>query len=221
MDFDSCCSVRLELGRNVIMNELSLLEIYGYIGSVLVVVSMLMSSVIRLRLINMTGSIISGTYSLIIGSMPLVLMNFSIIAINCYNLYKLLKTRKEYDLFEIKPDDSSLNFFINSYKNDILIYFPDFQKEIEAADRAFMVCCNGTMAGVLVGETRADGELDVVIDYTSPAYRDCSIAKYAQPGLVNFGVKKLTFDSNCAKAHDQYMKKVGFTVNAGKYSKML
>ena len=72
------------------MNAAMMIEIYGYIGSVLVVVSMLMSSIIKLRVINILGSVISGSYALIIGSFPLVLMNSCLIIINVYNLYKLL-----------------------------------------------------------------------------------------------------------------------------------
>ncbi len=72
------------------MNTAMLIEIFGYIGSVLVVVSMLMSSVVKLRVINTIGSIISGTYALIIGSFPLALMNICLIIINVYNLRKLL-----------------------------------------------------------------------------------------------------------------------------------
>ena len=41
-----------------------LVELFGYLGSVLVVVSMLMASVVKLRVINTFGSVISGTYAL-------------------------------------------------------------------------------------------------------------------------------------------------------------
>ena len=43
------------------------IEIFGYIGSALVVVSMLMTSVVKLRVINTVGSLISGTYAFSIG----------------------------------------------------------------------------------------------------------------------------------------------------------
>ena len=76
------------------MDTAMLIEIYGYIGSALVVISMLMSSVIKLRIINMIGSIISGSYALMIGSFPLALMNICLIVINAYNLYKLFKEKK-------------------------------------------------------------------------------------------------------------------------------
>jgi len=70
-------------------------ELLGYLGSALVVCSTLMTSVVRLRLVNMAGSVLSGVYGLIIGSFPLALMNFCLIVINGWNLYRLLKMKQE------------------------------------------------------------------------------------------------------------------------------
>ena len=69
------------------MDTAMLIEIFGYIGSVLVVVSMLMPSIVKLRVINTIGSIVSGIYALIVGAFPLVLMNSCLIIINIYNYY--------------------------------------------------------------------------------------------------------------------------------------
>ena len=91
------------------MNTATMIEIFGYIGSALVVVSMLMSSVVKLRVINVIGSVISGTYALIIGSFPLALMNGCLIVINIYNLSKLLKSEKHYELVEGKAEDTFLS----------------------------------------------------------------------------------------------------------------
>ena len=79
------------------MDTAILIEIFGYIGSALVVISMLMSSIVKLRVVNTIGSIVSGTYALIVGAFPLVLMNGCLIIINVYNLFKLLKTKQVYD----------------------------------------------------------------------------------------------------------------------------
>ena len=66
------------------------LEVVGYIGSFLVVISMLMSSIVKLRVINTIGSVISGVYAVICGALPLALMNLCLIIINVINLVKLL-----------------------------------------------------------------------------------------------------------------------------------
>ena len=79
------------------MDTAMLIEIFGYIGSGLIVISMLMSSIVKLRIINTIGSVISGIYAMICGAFPLALMNGCLISINIYNLFKLWKAQKEYD----------------------------------------------------------------------------------------------------------------------------
>lgn len=63
-----------------------LLEVFGYIGSFLVVISMMMRSITRLRILNMCGSVISTTYSIIVGAWPIVAMNTAIFSINLYHI---------------------------------------------------------------------------------------------------------------------------------------
>lgn len=82
------------------MNTAMLIEIFGYIGTILVVVSMLMSSMVKLRIVSTVGSTVSGIYAMICGAFPLALMNGAIIIINIYNLIKLSKTKQENDLVE-------------------------------------------------------------------------------------------------------------------------
>ena len=99
-----------------------ILEIIGYIGSALVVVSMLMSSIVKLRVINTVGSVISMAYAIAVGAFPLALMNICLIVINVYNLIKLLRNKKVYELVKGTPDDSLVKYFLQHYKNDIEIY---------------------------------------------------------------------------------------------------
>lgn len=198
-----------------------LIEIFGYIGSVLVVVSMLMSSVVKLRVINTAGSIISGSYAVICGAFPLVLMNACLIVINIYNLYKLLRTEQQYDLTEGKADDAALGYFLTRYSDDIKLYFPGFEMEVSAIDKAYMVYCNGTPAGVMLGKDRGDGAVDVMLDYSVPAYRDCSVGKFLYSKLPASGVRVLQFSQKESKNHTAYMTKMGFVKENGVYVKML
>ena len=117
------------------------IELFGYLGSTLVVVSMLMASVVKLRVINMIGSVISASYALIIGSFPLVLMNVCLIAINAYNLVRLLKVKNHYDLLEAEADDGFAAYFLGRYEADIRHYFPDFLAQA-AHGKAYITCCN-------------------------------------------------------------------------------
>ena len=103
-----------------------MIEMIGYLGSALVVVSMLMSSVIRLRVINTIGSGIFAMYALMIHSYPTALMNFFLVAINVYNLIKLSRKDQNYDLIDAKSDDGLLNYILDYYQDDIRTFFPGF-----------------------------------------------------------------------------------------------
>ncbi len=203
------------------MDTAMLIEIFGYIGSALVVVSMLMSSVVKLRVINVCGSVISGTYALIIGSFPLALMNICLIIINVYNLYKLLKTEQKYDLVSGNADDAFVGYFLTHYKNDIQTYFPGFALETSGADQAYIVCCDGNPAGLLLGKNNGNGTLDIALDYSTPAYRDTSVGVYLYSKLPSMGIKTLQFAQSSAESHTAYLTKMGFVKENGVYRKTI
>ena len=70
------------------MSTALMIEIFGYIGCIFVIISMLMTSVVKLRVINTVGSSISAVYAMIGHSYPLAVDNASLVVINIYNLIK-------------------------------------------------------------------------------------------------------------------------------------
>lgn len=197
------------------------IELYGYLGSTLVVVSMLMASVVRLRVINTIGSIVSGTYALIIGSFPLALMNFCLITINLYNLFKLLKTKQQFEMIFVKPEDGFVRYFIDRHLADMKTFFQGFDASAVNVDRAYLVLCNSDPAGILLGQDRGDGVLDVILDYSVSAYRDCSVGKYLYGKLAQQGVKTLRFAQIGSDVHAAYLNKMGFSEQEGIFVKNL
>lgn len=75
-----------------------IIELMGYFASFLVLVSFLMSSVVKLRVLNAVGSFIFAVYALIIQSYPTAVMNFSLVAINMYYLFRLRKNAQCFEL---------------------------------------------------------------------------------------------------------------------------
>lgn len=196
-----------------------LLELFGYLGSILVVVSLMMSSVVKLRIFNTVGSVISAAYALIIHSYPLALMNFCIIFINAYNLFKLTGSAKHYDIIDGREDDTYLTYFLNYYKKDIAEFFPNESGEY-SGNAVYIVCCDASPVGLLMGNLSPDGNLDAALDYAVPTYRDCSIGKFLYKELEKKGVKKITCRSYDEK-HEPYMKKMGFANKNGIYEKVI
>ena len=198
-----------------------MIELIGYLGSALVVVSMLMSSVVKLRVINTIGSGIFAAYALMIHSYPTALMNICLVGINIYNLLKLRQKGPSYDLVDAAQRDGLLHYLLDYYREDIQTYFPGFPGAGAAADRAYIVCCSGNPAGVLLGIERAPGTLQVTLDYSTPTYRDCSIGAYLYGKLPSKGVQTLIFGEEESKAHAAYLTRVGFARENGVFVKHL
>lgn len=198
-----------------------MIEMIGYLGSVLVLISMLMSSVIKLRVINAIGSAIFTGYALIIHSYPTALMNAFLVVINIYNLIKLSKKDQSYDLIDGKADDSLLNYILDYYSGDIMKYFPRFSRKQSLSDKAYIVCCNGNPAGVLLGKEEEKGVVEVELDYSVPLYRDCSVGAYLYSKLPEKGIHTLMYLQSEPEAHMNYLVKMGFVKEKDAYVKKL
>lgn len=197
-----------------------MIEMIGYLGSILVVVSMLMSSVVKLRVINTIGSGIFAAYALMIHSYPTALMNACLVGINLYNLARLNQKDRAYDLTEAATGDGLLEYLLDHYREDIRTYFPGFAGA-GAEDRAYVVFCGGDPAGLLLGTEVGQGTLKVTLDYSTPTYRDCSIGAYLYAKLPSKGVHTLIFAGEESKAHAAYLSKMGFVKENGAYVKCL
>ena len=201
------------------MDTNMVIEMVGYFASLLVLVSFLMSSVIKLRIVNSVGSFIFAVYAVIIHSYPTALMNFFLVGINVYNLVKLGRKDQSYDLIDAKNDDGLLNYILEYYKSDIQKFFPGFAGDSHAMDRAYVVCCSGNPAGVLLGREQGKGVVDVKLDYSVPAYRDCSVGAYLYSKLPAKGIHTLTYSEMESDTHAAYLVKMGFVKENGIYVK--
>ena len=70
-------------------------EIIGYVGSILVAVSLMMSNIWRLRWINLAGAVFFVIYGLAVKAYPVAVVNAFIVAIDAYYL-GMLAGRKDY-----------------------------------------------------------------------------------------------------------------------------
>ncbi len=83
-----------------------------------------------------------------------------------------------------------------------------------------MIYCNATPAGVLLGKNLGEGKVEIALEYTIPAYRDCSIGKYLYSKLPREGIYKLIYAGKSEK-HEPYLKKMGYIHENGAYAKAL
>lgn len=64
------------------------LELFGYLGTSLVLLSMMMTSLTRLRVVNIAGSVITTIYSVLMSAFPVVFLNVGLIIINVVQLIR-------------------------------------------------------------------------------------------------------------------------------------
>ena len=197
------------------MDTATMLELFGYLGSAIVIVSMLMTSVMKLRVINTIGSLLFSIYAFLIHSYPTMAMNLVLAGINIYHLIRLQNTERHYDVIELPPEKPVMEFLVDYFKDDIHRFFPGFTPEKASDCIGFLVLCQASPAGVLLARPvdsfrlEEPTRLEVVLDYTTPRYRDCSVGKYLYSCLPDLGFDELVAEGS-SKQHIKYLKKMGF-----------
>lgn len=192
------------------MDKAFIIEMVGYLGSFLVLVSMLMSSVKRLRIVNTVGCVIFSAYALIIHSYPTAIMNICLIFINAINLYKLWKESKSYSIIECYKDESIVQLYIKQYMEDINKFFPEFTAEGGGHMLTFLVCTGSLPVGITIGTMKKGISFEIEVDYTIPAYRDNSVGKFLYKYLSQkWEISKFILKKKSLN-HEDYLAKLGF-----------
>lgn len=71
------------------------LDVFGYIGMALVLVSMMMTSLKWLRILNMSGAVICAIYGVLTNTWPTALLNIGLLLIQIVQLYRLYLQEKK------------------------------------------------------------------------------------------------------------------------------
>lgn len=190
-----------------------MLEYLGYLASVVVLISLLMSSIKKLRWINLVGSITFAIYGFLIGSIPVGILNIGTGLINIYYLVKIFNSKDFFTLLPITSTSQYYDYFINYYSKDIKKFIPDFNVKIEDADVAFYILRNAIPAGMFVGSKYNDNTLLVKLDYVIPAYRDFKMGTYVYTSQKAFFTSKGFHQLLCFTdilEHEKYLTKMGF-----------
>lgn len=196
------------------------LELLGYLGTVLVIVSMLMTSLVRLRVINVIGGTVSTIYALLINAIPMVVMNACLISINLYKLYRQLSSRQQYHIVKSTAADALVQHFLACNSKDITASCPGFSAQDSLEAVVYVVCAGSDPVGILLG-TQAGNTMQVLLDYAVPARQDRSIGGYLYKNLPSFGVTKLITAQNAVPSREKYLAKMGFEKADGKLVKHL
>lgn len=165
------------------------LEIVGWIGSALVVWSLLQTRILRLRAFSLTGSLVLLVYNAVLGVWPMVGLNLMLAAINAVHLRRLLRSRHDeaaYEVLEVGPDDAYLRYVMRLHGADIGRFNPGFEYDPAVPGRsAFLVQRGDETVGVVLARDAGDGVAQVDLDYVTPRFRDFSPGQfvYRRSGL--------------------------------------
>lgn len=202
------------------MDPAFVLELVGYLASLLVLVSLLMSSVVKLRVINSIGAAIFTVYAVLIKSYPTAVMNFALIIINVYFLVRVMRTQKLLSLVELRPEDGAVQHFITFYREDISRIFPNYDFVVDSDAQCWLVYADANPVGLLVGSISAPDTLAVSLDYACPSHRDCSVGTYLYGALKEQGIRQMVASSS-VEQHTRYLQRMGFEKRNEKYIKNL
>lgn len=183
-------------------------ELIGYLGSALVVTALLMTSLRRLRMVSLAGALVFTTYATLIGAVPLIVVNLSIMAINAWSLYRMSQVTDYFSFLSTGPDSAYLKRFLEFHGSDIEEYFPSFS--IPGGDcRAIFLLRDLVPAGLWIAHETGPDEWQVDLDYAIPRFRDSKIGRYLYS--PNGPLPKATFKvAPPSQGHIAYLRRMGF-----------
>ncbi|RBW47542.1 hypothetical protein DS885_02775 [Psychromonas sp. B3M02] len=190
-------------------------EWFGYAASLVVLISLTMSSIIKLRLINFIGCLLFAAFAYFINSWPTVAMNLGIAVINIYFLYKIYSTKEEFKIVATSIDSEYLRHFLTNNQEEITKQ-ASFA-ELYRANRVFYMLRDDNIAGLLIGYLDEAGHFEIYLDYVVPKYRDYKLGTYYfkthKEFLKNRGIQVLKAAAS-HYMHRDYLIKMGFVAKA-------
>lgn len=199
------------------MNEIEFLSIpliewIGYIASTLVLISLSLSSIFRLRLLNLIGAAVFSFYGFFIGSLPVGIMNLIIVFTNLYYLQKLYAQKDKFEIIESGSNQEYIQKFLSHFEKDINKYFPSFKQHPNDKRIVLMVMRNMNLAGLFIAEENGE-RLNVELDYVTPQYRDYKngafIFEHFKKAVKVKEYKTIVTESDVPQ-QIKYLRKMGF-----------
>lgn len=187
-------------------------ELVGYAASALILVSLLMTSVVRLRIVNAVGAAVFTVYGLLIDAPPVWGMNAAIVLVDLWQLWVLLRGRDDerVEALEVPWDSPVLRRVLDVHQQDIAQHVDPVPTPTPDT-RAWLVLRDTTPASVLMAHAE-DDRVVVDLDYATPETRDLRAGRLLHDDLdvlaeVGDGPMVAT---GGPRAHQRYLAAVGF-----------
>ena len=195
------------------------IEIIGYTGSILVAISLMMKSLLRLRIINLFGALFFTGYGLLLHAYPVAFLNGVIVCIDVYYLIQMWRQKDFFTFMEVKPTSDYLRTFVEFYKEDISSIIPAYIHQPQETQLCFFILRNMVPTGLFIVNVQGEEAL-IKLDYVIPNYRDFKIARFIfEENPIFFeqrGVRRFVSEAG-SNPHSKYLEKMGFVENDNQF----
>ena len=198
-----------------------LLEIIGWVGSAILVWSLMQTRILRLRIFNLIGCFIHIGYNFAFEVWPMVGLNVVLAVINLIQLRKLLRERHSdasYDVVPTAPDAPYLERLLDRHAEDIAALNPGFDRAAATrSGEAYLVLHDDETVGYVLLQEAADGVARIELDYVVPRYRDFTPGEFVfrQSGLLaQRGFRRVVSRPGVKDNAGAYYEALGFTYDA-------
>ena len=206
------------MDQTFVQDNILVINIVGYLASAIVAYSMMLKSIIQLRLINMVGSIFVVLYCLFIRAYPLLVLNSFMALVNMYYLLLYYNKSGHFRLLRVDNNATYLNEFLLYYYNDIVKYFPKFMSPYDEEFTYFYVMRHMMITGIFVVKINLDETAEIMLDYVIPEYRDTRIGSFLYNDNDNYfkdiGIQTFILKNPTPKQR-KYLGGTGFKRNKG------
>jgi hypothetical protein len=159
-----------------------LLNVVGWIGSALLVFSVMQARVLRFRALNLLACVVLTVFNGLLEIWPMVAMNVALSAINIYFLVRLLGERHDdqaFEVLEVAPTDEYLRHVVRVHGGDISKFQPGFVWDgAEPGHRSYLVLHGDETVGVVLLRDEGNGTAQIVLDYVTRRFRDFSPGEF-------------------------------------------
>ena len=198
----------------VVMDASLTAQIIGYVGSALIILSLMQKSILRLRYIGLAGSVAFFVYSLLIDAYPIAIVNVIAAIIHIYFLRKLLgRPETIFSTLHVLPESRYLQAFMDFHAKDIARFQPEFSYQPAENQFAAFILRDMVPAGLMIGRPSEGSSVEILLDYAIPQYRDFKLGKFLYSGRSG-----IFENQDCDRAwatattpeHGQYLERMGF-----------
>ena len=194
-------------------------ELIGYLGSILVAVSLMMRSLLRLRIINLFGALFFTIYGVLLGAYPVAFLNGLIVCIDLYYLIQMWRQKDFFTFLEVLPNSKYMRAFIEFYRDDILEIIPSYTHNTNEDLLCFFILRNMMPVGLFIVKIQGE-EAHVQLDYVIPNYRDFQVARFIfdenAAFFIQHGIRRFVSEGGSA-IHRRYLEKMEFVNQAEMY----